>query len=178
MLARRQAEKRRELAPAGEGPMSRTVAVIAEAVIGPMPGIVISRLAVSSPLTCSSICWSIACDLRVDRVDLRAQRPQRLANAVGNHNLAVLVGAGPSAGASGHRRFARPCGAMTPISARWPRNAFNKRRALAEKHLAHAVAHQLGLVLDRAQRHKPLTGPPAASLIAAASTLSFLFRRT
>src|SRR5271154_1101004 len=55
---------------------SRTVATSTEAVIGPMLGIV-ARL-----------------DLGVDRLDLSGQRRQRLAHAIGNDDLAVVVVAG------------------------------------------------------------------------------------
>jgi hypothetical protein len=54
-----------------------------------------------------------------------------------------------------------------------------RRRPLAGEQLAGPMAHQLGLVLDRPHRHEPLTRfRPAASQIAAASTASFLLRRT
>src|SRR5271166_4648542 len=61
VLARRQAEEGGELAPAGEEtPASWIVATIADAVTGPTPGMVISRLAVSSALTDAAISRSIA----------------------------------------------------------------------------------------------------------------------
>jgi len=53
----RKAENSRPLAKAL---MSRIVAVIAEAVTGPTPGMVINRLAVSSALTDAAISVSIA----------------------------------------------------------------------------------------------------------------------
>ena len=93
-LARRQAEQGGELAAGGESArMSWTVATIAEAVIGPIPGIVVSRRAVSSAFTSALISSSIAAISRVDRVDLTNQRRQGLAHAIGNDDFAVLVGA-------------------------------------------------------------------------------------
>src|SRR5208337_3650468 len=59
-LARRQAEEGGELAPLAKALMSLIVAVIAEAVTGSTPGMVISRLAVSSALTDAASSLSIA----------------------------------------------------------------------------------------------------------------------
>ena len=60
VLPRRQVEEGSELTPTGEGAGVLDVAMIADAVTGPTPGIVINRLAVSSALTDAAISLSIA----------------------------------------------------------------------------------------------------------------------
>ena len=69
---------------------SRTVATIAEAVIGPMPGSS-SAAAPYRRLYLRLDLFVDGRDLRVDRVDLSGQRRQGLAHAIGNDDLAVLV---------------------------------------------------------------------------------------
>ena len=130
--------------------MSWIVAIIAEAMTGPTPGMVIN------------------------------QRPKRDAHAVGNHNLAVFVEAvdGQPLQIIGMLRALRRDDADL---GQMPAQRVERRRPLAGEQLAGPMAHQLGLVLDRPHRHEPLTRSPrclANRQIAAASTASFLLRRT
>jgi hypothetical protein len=60
MLARREAEEGRELAPLAKALTSRTVARIALPITGPTPGIVISRRAFGSAFACAASSASIA----------------------------------------------------------------------------------------------------------------------
>ena len=102
--------------------------MIAEAVTGPTPGMVINRLAVSSALTDAASSLSIApmaLASFIQRVDLADKRTKCAAHAIGDNDLAILVGNRRQPCASGHRHGARACGAMRPISARWPRKALS-----------------------------------------------------
>src|SRR5271167_1363843 len=124
--------------PLAKSPMSWIVAIIAEAVTGPTPGMVINRLAVSLALTAIAISLSIA---------------------VGNHSLAVFVKAvdGQPLQIIGMLRALRRVDADL---GQMPAQRVERRRPLAGEQLAGPMAHQLGLVLDRPHRHEPLTRPP------------------
>ena len=176
-LARRQAEEGGELAPAREGAgvldggHDRRGGDRADAGNGHQaPGRVVGLDRRRELLVDRS-------DRLVERVDLTDERTKRRAHAIGDHDLAVVVEA-VGRQALEAVGVCAPCGATTPISARWPAQGVEKRRALAGQQLARPMAHQFGLVVDRAHRHEPLAGRPAASQIAAASTASFLLRRT
>ncbi|MGD1038647.1 MAG: hypothetical protein ABR878_16030 [Roseiarcus sp.] len=138
------------------------MATIAEAVIGPMLGDVIVD----------------GLDLLVDRVDLLNQRRQRLAHAVGNDDLAVLV-------AAVGEQALEPIGVLRPLRRHDPdlrqmtAQRIEHRNAIARQKFARPMAHQLGLVVDAANRREAHVRPPdRLARSAAASTASFLLRRT
>ncbi len=106
------------------------------------------------------------CDLPVDRsdrlvegVDLADERTKRDAHAIGDHDLAVVVEA-----VGGHalqvigvlRTLRRDDADLGQMAAQ----RIERRRALAGEQFARPMAHQLGLVVDRTNRHEPLARPP------------------
>ena len=90
VLPRCQAEEGSELTPTREGAGVLDVAMIADAVTGPTPGIVINRLAVSPALTDAASSLSIPRSL-IQRVDLADKRTKCAAHAIGDDDLAILV---------------------------------------------------------------------------------------
>ena len=150
----RKAENSRPLAKAL---ISWIVALIAEAVTGPTPGMVVNRLAVSSALTDAVELSVDRCDRLVERVDLTDERTKRRAHAVGDHDLAVVVVAvgGEALQVIGVMRALRRDDADL---GEMPAQGVDERSALAGEQLARPVAHQPGLVVDRAHGHEPLAG--------------------
>ena len=117
-------------------------------------------------------------DRLVERVDLADERRERVAHALGDHDLAVVVDPVDQPGASGRRRVCAPCGATTPISARWPRNALSAAVRWPDR--SSRVRWRISsawLSTERTGTNR-WPGRPAASQIAAASAASFLLRRT
>jgi hypothetical protein len=90
VLPRCQAEEGSELTPTGEGAGVLDVAMIADAMTGSTPGIVINRLAVSPALTDAASSLSIPRSL-IQRVDLADKRTKCAAHAIGDDDLAILV---------------------------------------------------------------------------------------
>ena len=164
-LARRQAEEGGELAPDAKAPMSWIVATIAEAVIGPTPGMVVSRLRRLVGLDRRRKLLVDRHDRLVERVDLIDERRKRPAHAVGDHDLAVLVeavGGQPLQRIGVLRPLRRDHADLGHVSAQ----GVEQRRALARQQFARAVAHQLRLVVDRAQPARtvaPAAPPPRRS---------------
>lgn len=70
---------------------SCTVAKIAEAVMGPIPGMLVNRRAVGSALTCIAICLSIASISSSSASIWRHNEASAPPDTFGNHDLAVLV---------------------------------------------------------------------------------------
>ena len=91
MLSRGQPKKAANSRPLENAAKSWIVARSAMAVTGPIPGMVISRLAVSSVLADASSVLSDRLDRFVERIDLSDERSQGEAHAVGNHDLTVLI---------------------------------------------------------------------------------------
>src|SRR4051812_43656923 len=125
---------------------SGTVAAIAEAVIGPMPGIV-ARLQLASSDLCqarirrssTSIClshssiWSAICQ--------RARRANSGTSVLSRPVMSSLT-------------LRRPCAATIPNSARWARMALTSIGALAHQQIAGPMQHQDGLLLFVLDRHE------------------------
>ena len=157
MLARRQAEKGGELAPARKpahvanrrhdrGGRDRTDSGDRHQSPSLLVGLHLRR------------------DLRIDgsqllieRLNLLAQRAKRPANAFGNHDLAVLVGAIA-------QHPLQPIGVLRPLRrddsdlGHVSAQGVNQRRALTGEQFARAMAHQLGLVVDGSHRDEALAG--------------------
>ena len=90
VLPRCQAEEGSELTPTGEGAGVLDVAMIADAMTGSTPGIVINRLAVSSALTDAASSLSIA-PMASSSAQLADKRTKCAAHAIGDDDLAILV---------------------------------------------------------------------------------------
>ena len=121
---------------------------------GPIPGMVISRLAVSSLLPPVD-----RLDGFVERVNLPDERSEGEAHAVGNHDLAVLIDAAVDQLLE-RIRVRSPLRGDNADLRQMAAQGVERRRALPDQQLADAMAHQRGLVLDRAYRNEALARPP------------------
>ena len=106
-----QAEKSR---PRRKPSMGGAKACIAEAQIGPTPGILISLLVLVRAHAELALQFP---DLLLEAGDLREQNPAQLANRLGQTRSRIRNGRRQP------RDVGDPLGAMTPNSARWPRSA-------------------------------------------------------
>src|SRR5450432_2265215 len=117
-------------------------------------------------------------DCLIQRVDLPDKRTKCAAHAIGDDDLAILVEAVGSHALQAIGMAHAPCGAMRPISARWPRKALSAAvRWPASNSRARWRISSAWLSIERTGTNR-WPGRPAASQIAAASTASFLLRRT
>src|SRR5271166_2664647 len=126
--------------PLAKTPASWIVATIADAVTGPTPGMVISRLAVSSALTDAAISRSIA-PIASSRASIWPTSGRSATRTQSGTTISPL------------RRDDADLGQMAA-------QRIERRRALAGEQFARPMAHQLGLVVDRTNRHEPLARPP------------------
>ena len=90
-----------------------------------MPGAVISRLAVGSLLACLARCLSTPA-ISASIASIWRNSGASAWRTPSQTRTSPFSSWPVSASFFKYRRSARPCGAMTPISARWPRKAFNK----------------------------------------------------
>ena len=125
------------------------VAAIAEAVIGPNPGMLISRRAVSSFCAIFAIVGSSRTNAFIQTMKLMNEFRQRLAHFKRDSLVAGLDQIGQFAGVSGPLRG--DDADLGQVAAQ----PIEQLRALRDQHLPRLVTHQRRLVLQRAQAHKP-----------------------
>jgi hypothetical protein len=145
-------------------------AVNAVAITGPMPGMVMGRLATSSFLARCLISRSRS-SIRCDRSRITPTRSRSIART-GSGRLLALSSSNPANRPTWEMSF----GAMRPNSAIWPRRAlivllrWRTRRSRALKVVADACCASLLTATKR------MVGRCAASQIASASAMSFFCR--
>src|ERR1700734_2765406 len=158
--------------PLAKALASWIVAVIADAVTGSTPGMVINRLAVSSALTDAASSLSIAPMASSDK------RTKRAAHAIGDDDLAILVetvGSHALQAIGMLRALRRDEADLGQMAAQ----SVERRRALAGEQLARPRwrISSAWFSIERTGTNR-WPGRLIASWIAAASTWSFLLRRT
>src|SRR5271154_1097949 len=139
--------------PSAKALMSGIVATIAEAVTGPTPGMVIRRRALSSAFTdafsvssIASISSSIASICRTSGAS-EARTPS--GTRISPCSSAPVLGQ-PLQRVSVLRPLRRDDANLCQM----PAQGVQQPRAVARQRLADAMTHQLGLVLDRSDRHE------------------------
>src|SRR5271166_642687 len=152
------------------------VARSAVAVTGPIPGMVISRLAVSSALADASSVLSIA-SIASSSASICRTRGARARRTQSGTTISPLIDA--AVGQLLERVSVRnPLRGDHADLRQKAAQGVERRRALPDHELASAMAHQRRLVLHRAHGNEELARSPCRLAIAAASAASFLLRRT